>query len=74
MVPMNFGNRDWYKLARERLQKLREETERKAENEWAKKREPVLEKLKSVLDNIKAAKDKGAKRSISFCSREYLVA
>jgi hypothetical protein len=68
MVPMNFGNRDWYKLARERLQKLREETERKAEHEWAKKREPVLEKLKSVLDTIKAEKDKGMELKDSSCA------
>jgi hypothetical protein len=65
MVPMNFGNRDWYKLARERLQKLREETERKAENEWAKKREPVLEKIKSILEKVKAEKDKGAELEMS---------
>jgi hypothetical protein len=72
MMPMNFGNRDWYKLASARLQKFQEEAARKDEQDWAKKRGPVLEKLKSVLADVKAENDKGKDLEVVYSTVKIL--
>ena len=66
MQPMNFGTKEWYKLASSRLQKFQEEAAKKEELNWDKQRGPVVDEIKAVLDELKAENGKGF-RSSSSC-------
>ena len=71
MQPMTFGTKEWYKLASLRLQKFQEEAAKKDELNWDKQRGPIVDKIKAVLDELKAENEKGLHLSLS-CLSEFL--